>query len=156
MWEHAMEARPMLYRHLLSAELSSSAECQAVTPPAQWSESITKDALTTAKQLFHSVYPGGGMHHVTDAGGKPASMPIYRTVECVGGPIRNSLRSSPSTRRCFDSQLSMTPSRLGRLTRTTSTMLQPPRRREALRTVSSRPGRLRLDSSSTRAPRSTP
>lgn len=89
LWEHAMEARPMLYRHLLLEELSSSAECRAVTPPAEWSESIINDALKTAKQPYHSVYPDGGMHHVTDAGGKPASRPIYRTVECVGGPIRN-------------------------------------------------------------------
>ena len=47
LWEHAMEARPMLYRHLLLEELSSSAECQAVTPPAEWSESIINDALKT-------------------------------------------------------------------------------------------------------------
>ena len=49
LWTHAQEARPMLYRHLLLEELSSSKDGVAVSAPAEWCEAIVNDALIKAK-----------------------------------------------------------------------------------------------------------
>ena len=82
LWKHVNDARPMVYRHMLLEAMTSTDADVAASVPDAWAELFKKEAIQSAKELFHCVHNGPRMRRAEGAGVSPRPFSRY-TAQCA-------------------------------------------------------------------------